>query len=71
MVPKDLVWTESCRSSALCEFCEDMLVQYAPLDNLDVCPFCWTDADDAFEEDNEFSDELDDDKDKISDVEML
>ena len=50
-----------------------MLVRYAPLDNLDVCPFCWTDANDAFEKDNETSDESDDDEDedKTSDVEML
>ena len=48
-----------------------MLVRYAPIDNLDVCPICWTDADDAIEEDNENLDESDDDEDKTSDVEML
>ena len=40
-----------------------MQARYAPLDNLDDCPFCWTDADDAFEEDDKTLDE--------SDVEVL
>ena len=59
--------------TALCEFCEDMLVRNAPIDNLEVCPFCWSDADDAFEEENETSDESEDDEDddETSDVEML
>ena len=50
--------------TALCELCEEMLVRHAPVENLEGCPICWTNADDVIEEENETTDESDDDEDE-------